>query len=237
MQINADLHVHSNYSKDSMITPKDLVYYAKKRGLNAVAVTDHNQIEGSLKIARETREFLIVTGMEVSSADGHIVALNIKKLIPGGLSAAETVDRIHGAGGVAVAVHPYAWFKGSLASHVEEAKFDAVETLNASAFPFGRNRRKATEVARKLGLPQVGGTDAHFAPTIGYGYTALDCEASAEGIVEAVVKGRCQPLGQAVPFTVTLQRQYALIQRRIFPQKASVEQKTTQKWLSKKAMV
>jgi hypothetical protein len=215
MQITADLHVHSNYSKDSLITPKDLAYYAKKRGLNAVAVTDHNQIEGSLKIAKETRDFLIIPGMEVSSADGHIVALNLKELIPRGLRAAETVDRIHGAGGVAVAVHPYAWFKGSLASHVEEAKFDAVETLNASAFPFGRNRRKATEVALRLRLPQVGGTDAHFAPTIGYGYTVLDCEASVEGVVGAIVKGKCQPMGQAVPFTVTLQRQYALIKRRI----------------------
>ena len=81
-------------------------------------MTDHNQIEGSLKIARET-DFLIIPGMEVSSADGHIVALNLKELIPRGLSAAETVDRIHRAGGIAIAVHPYAWFKGSLTSHVE----------------------------------------------------------------------------------------------------------------------
>ncbi len=143
MQINADLHVHSNYSKDSLITPQDLVYYAKKRGLNAVAVTDHNQIEGSLKIAKET-DFLVIPGMEVSSADGHIVALNLKELIPRGLSAGETVDRIHRAGGIAIAVHPYAWFKGSLTSHVMDAKFDAVETLNANAFPFGRCKRKAT---------------------------------------------------------------------------------------------
>ena len=81
MQIRADLHVHTTYSKDSLITPKDLVYYAKKRGLNAVAVTDHNQLEGAYKIAKET-DFLIIPGMEVSSADGHIVALNIHELNP-----------------------------------------------------------------------------------------------------------------------------------------------------------
>ena len=68
MQIKADLHVHTTYSKDSLITPKDLVYYAKKRGLNAVAVTDHNQLEGSFKIAKETKDFLIIPGMEVSSS-------------------------------------------------------------------------------------------------------------------------------------------------------------------------
>jgi len=214
MQINADLHVHSNYSKDSLITSQDLVYYAKKRGLNAVAVTDHNQIEGSLKIAREAN-FLIVPGTEISTADGHIVALNLKELIPRGLSAQETVDRIHEAGGIAIAVHPYAWFKGSLTSHVKEARFDAVETLNASAFPFNRNKRKATEIAQKLGLPRVGGTDAHYGPTIGYGYTRIDCEPSVKGIVEAIVKGKCQPMGQPVPLTVSLHRQYELIKRRI----------------------
>ena len=78
MQIKADLHVHTTYSKDSLITPKDLIYYAKKRGLNAVAVTDHNQLEGAFKIAKET-DFLVIPGMEVSSADGHIVALNVQR--------------------------------------------------------------------------------------------------------------------------------------------------------------
>jgi len=214
MQINADLHVHSNYSKDSMITPKELVFYAKKRSLNAVAVTDHNQIEGSLKIAKES-DFLVIPGMEVSSLDGHIVALNLGELIPRGLTAQETVDRIHKAGGIAIAVHPYAWLKGSLGHHVEEAKFDAIETLNASAFPFGLNKRKATAAALKLKLPQVAGTDAHFGPTIGYGYTALDCEPNVEAIAKAIVNGKCQPFGQQVPLTLTLQRQYSLIRRRI----------------------
>ena len=92
MRINTDLHVHSNYSKDSLITPQELVYYSKKRGLSAVAVTDHNQIEGSWKIAKEV-DFLIIPGMEVSSADGHIVALNVKELIPRSLSAKENVEK------------------------------------------------------------------------------------------------------------------------------------------------
>ena len=206
--------MHSNYSKDSLITPKELVFYAKKRGLDAVAVTDHNQIEGSLKIAKET-DFLIIPGMEVSSADGHIVALNLQELIPRGLSAKETVDRIHQAGGIAIAVHPYAWLKGSLTRHIEEAQFDAIETLNASAFPFGLNKRKATAAAQKLKLPQVAGTDAHFGPTIGYGYTALDCEPNVDSIAKAIVNGKCQACGQKVPLTLTLQRQYRLIRRRI----------------------
>jgi predicted metal-dependent phosphoesterase TrpH len=50
--------------------------------------------------------------MEVSSRDGHIVALNVSELIPKSLSAVETVERIHKAGGVAIACHPYVYFKG-----------------------------------------------------------------------------------------------------------------------------
>src|SRR4030066_2023958 len=111
MQVKADLHVHSIYSNDSVITPKELVFYAKKRGLTAVAVTDHNQIEGALKIAKET-DFPIIPGTEVSSLNGHIVGLNVNAPIPKGLSADETVDRIHKAGGIAIACHPFALLKG-----------------------------------------------------------------------------------------------------------------------------
>jgi hypothetical protein len=214
-RISADLHVHSNYSKDSTITPKELVFYAKKRGLNAVAVTDHNQIEGSCKIAKEV-DFLVIPGMEVSSADGHIVALNIQDLIPRDLSAKETVDLIHKAGGIAIAVHPYAWFKSSLNSHVKDAKFDAVETLNASAFPFNRCKKKAGEIAQKLNLPCVGGTDAHYGPTIGYAYTVIDSEPNVDAIAKAIVDGKCQPFGQEVPLTLNLERRYKMIKRRIF---------------------
>ena len=122
MPVIADLHVHTTYSDDSLITPQDLVYYAKKNGLNAVAVTDHNRLEGALKIAKET-DFFIIPGMEVSSKHGHIVALNVSEAVPRGLSATETIDRIHAAGGIAIACHPFALFKGSLGKNVS-GKFD-----------------------------------------------------------------------------------------------------------------
>src|SRR4030066_1453581 len=113
MPVKADPHVHSIYSSDSIITPKELLFYAKKSGLTAVAVTDHDQVEGARKIAKET-DFLIIPGTEVSSLGGHIVGLNVDEVIPRDLSADETVDRIHRAGGVAIACHPYALFKGSI---------------------------------------------------------------------------------------------------------------------------
>ena len=214
MLIKADLHVHTTYSEDSLITPKDLVYFAKKRGLNAVAVTDHNQLEGAYKIAKET-DFLIIPGMEVSSSDGHIVALNVHELIPRGFNAVETVERIHWAGGVAIACHPYVYFKGCLRERVCES-FDAIEVINARAFPFKNSVKKAQETADRLGLSRVGGTDAHYGPQIGYSYTVIEAaDASSEAIAKAIVDGHCQPFGQAVPLLLNVEQQGLRIKRMV----------------------
>jgi predicted metal-dependent phosphoesterase TrpH len=205
MQVKADLHVHTTYSSDSVITPKELVFYAKKRGLTAVAVTDHNQVEGALKIAKET-DFPIIPGTEVSSLNGHIVGLNVQERIPRGLSADETVDRIHEAGGIAIACHPFALLKGSIGKHVS-AKFDAVEAINASAFPFSRATRQANLLAERLRLPKVAGTDAHYGPVIGQAYTLIDADATVEAVVKAIANGRCEPAGTAIPLFMRLENQ------------------------------
>jgi len=205
MQVKADLHVHTTYSSDSVITPKELVFYAKKHGLTAVAVTDHDHIEGALKIAKET-DFLIIPGTEVSSLNGHIVGLNLSERIPKGLSADETVDQIHKAGGIAVACHPFALFKGSIGGHVS-GKFDAVETINASAFPFNRATRKANQLAERLRLPKVAGTDAHYGPVIGQAYTLIDSEANVEAIVKAIANGQCKPAGTSISLPMRLENQ------------------------------
>lgn len=223
MQVKADLHVHTIYSRDSLITPKDLVFYAKKRGLNAVAITDHNTIEGALKIAKEA-DLLIIPGIEISSRNGHIVALNVRDPVPKGLSVEETVDRIHRAGGVAVACHPFALFKGSLGKHAS-GKFDAVETINASATPFKRSVRKAEETATQLKLPQVAGTDAHYAPAIGYAYTLIDATLDVDAAVKAIVAGRCQPFGTSVPLRLKIEKYYHYFNQKITGSKSNQERK------------
>ena len=213
MPVKADLHVHTVYSPDSLITPKELVYYAKLRGLNAVAVTDHNRVEGALKIAKETN-FLIIPGTEISSLNGHIVGLNVKEVIPKHLSAEETVERIHAAGGVAIACHPFALLKGSVGKHVT-AKFDAVEVINASAFPFGRSVRRAQVVAETFGLTRVAGTDAHYGPQIGAAYTVIDAEPNVDAIAKAILEGKCEPFGKPVSFTLKVEKQIHYFRKKI----------------------
>jgi hypothetical protein len=213
MQVKADLHVHTIYSHDSLITPKELVFYAKKCGLTAVAITDHDTIEGALKIAKET-DFLIIPGIEVSSRNGHIVGLNLQEPIQKGLSSDETVDKIHEAGGLAVACHPFALFKGSLGKHTN-AKFDAIETINASAFPFNRSTKKAQEIADRFGIPRVAGTDAHYGPAIGYAYTLIDAEPQVDAISKAIAKGLCQPFGKPIPATLKLEKQIQFLKNKL----------------------
>ncbi len=213
MQVKADLHVHTIYSHDSLITPKELVFHAKKRGLTAVAVTDHNTIEGALKIAKET-DFLIIPGIEVSSSNGHIIGLNLQEPIAKGLSPDETVDKIRDAGGIAVACHPFAFFKGSLGKHTN-AKFDAIETINASAFLFNRCTKKAQEIANRFGLSRVAGTDAHYGPAIGYAYTLIDAEQQVDAISKAITKGLCQPFGKPIPATLKLEKQIQFLKNRL----------------------
>jgi len=213
LPIKIDLHVHTHYSRDSLITPEELVIYAKKAGLDGVAVTDHDRLDGALKIARET-DFFIVPGMEISSSNGHVVALNVQEVIPKGLDAGETVDRIHRAGGIAVACHPVTFFKGSLRKHVS-SKFDAVEVINASSFPFNYSVKNAQKIASRLGIPRVAGSDAHYPPEIGYAYTLVDASSNVDDVVRSIHKGSCQPFGRAIPIKVKLKKELATLKRRI----------------------
>ena len=86
--------------------------------------------------------------------------------------------------------------------------FDAVEVINARAFPFKRSVKKAEETAKKLGLVKVAGTDSHYGPQIGYAYTVIDAaEPNVEAITKAIVEGNCQPFGKAVPVTLNIQQE------------------------------
>ena len=212
MQLKIDLHVHTHYSYDSLITPEELVYYARKHGLDAVAITDHDRIDGALKIAKET-DFPIIPGIEVSSLNGHVVGLNLQEPIPRKLSVSETVDKIHGKGGWAVACHPVAFMKGSVGKNAN-ARFDAVEVINASAIPFGYSVKHGQKIASRLGIARVAGSDAHYGPEIGYAYTLVDAELEVEEIIKALSKGLCQPFGRAIPLTTRLKREFLILKRK-----------------------
>ena len=205
MKKKIDLHVHTKYSSDSLITPKALVTYTKRRGLDGVAITDHNRIDGAQKLMKN-KEILVIPGIEVSSSNGHIIGLNVQELIPKGLNADETIDKIHDVGGLAVACHPTTLFQKKLGKIC--ARCDAIEVINASAIPFNYSVRHSKQLASQLSLPQVAGSDAHYAPEIGYAFTLVETELSIDGVTNAIKKQQCEPMGRAIPMKIRLKRNW-----------------------------
>jgi predicted metal-dependent phosphoesterase TrpH len=202
--LKIDMHVHTCYSVDSVITLEQLVFCARRRGLNGVAITDHDRLDSALKMASET-DLLIIPGIEISSSDGHIVGLNVAEPIPRKLDTRETVNKIHEAGGIAVASHPISLLKGSLRKHVDSG-FDAVEAVNSSAIPFSYAVKQSMRMASRLRKPCIAGSDAHYGPEIGYAFTVLNAEPNVDDVVKAIGKGLCQPFGKPIPLAVRLKR-------------------------------
>ena len=228
MYLKIDFHCHSLYSKhnfwktEAFGSPRQMIDMARKRGLNGLAITDHDSVKGSLegmKYAKNLKDFLLVTGSEVSSDGGHIVALGIRKNIPKGLSVGETVDRIHDQGGLAIAAHPYGSWprKDVLRDKIKNQKFDAIEILNGGLTIKGN--RKAYESAGEMKLPMTAGSDSHHWKDLGKIYNILECEPNLDSLFREIKKGRIQIVGRPFGFysgarLVTRKIQY-LIKNRI----------------------
>jgi len=198
-----DLHVHTCYSCDATTTLREVVVYAKKRGLDGVAVTDHNAVEGALKLAQKSN-LLIIPGVEITTLRGHILALNVTTQIPPRLSPFETVQRIHEVGGIAVAAHPTAFYKGGLRRQIVSS-FDAVEVINSTAFPFFFSTYLGRKLAVHLNLPQTAGSDAHRASEVGFAYTLIEADPNVDEIIQAIKKGATVPFGKPIPWKIRLQ--------------------------------
>ncbi len=176
-----DLHTHSLYS-DGVGTPGEMIKYAKSIGLNGIAITDHNEIKGALEALKlASPDFRVIPGIEVSSAAGHILGLGVKEIIPRGLSASQTVEKIHAAGGIAIAAHPFDRIRQGVGDLIYSVDFDAVEVYNGHTMMSSRSPR---EITKKLRVPAVGGSDAHLLSEIGS--VVMDLEGDP---FDAIVKG------------------------------------------------
>ena len=211
MGLKIDFHVHTCYSRDSSITLKQVVSFAKKRGLDGVAITDHNTVEGALKL--KTRDILVAPGIEVSTLQGHLLGINVTTPVPAKLGMEETIHIIHEAGGIAVAPHPSAFYKSPPSRQV--SSYDAVEVMNASSMPFSVLTYFSKRFAEGLGLPQTGGSDSHYAPEIGSAYTVVEAGSGINEIVDAVKRGATFPIGRGVPWKIRLERAMLSLKRKV----------------------
>ena len=199
MPLFIDLHAHTFRSGDSMMTIEDLALAAKSTGLHGFAITDHNSVEEVKglkgKYRLEDKGLLIVPGLEVTTAAGHILAYGDVGPIPTGMPTEEAVDRVISAGGVPVAAHPFRLSTGIGEAVVRRCRFQAMEVFN------GRTREganmKALALAKELKLPMTGGSDAHFPEQVGEVVTVFPDDATdIEAVLKAIKGGDCKPEGR-----------------------------------------
>jgi len=191
--LKIDMHVHTEGSPDAHTRISDLPEIIIAKGLDGIAVTEHNHFDPP-----RFSNVIILPGVEISSAEGHIIALGLREIIPRNLSADETIRRIHDQGGIAIIPHPYDPVCECVKISNLKVRPDAVETMNADALSFGISNYLARRDARKFNLPQVGGSDSHIPESIGDCYTRIDSSTSSvDDILSAIRQGKTYPVGHA----------------------------------------
>jgi predicted metal-dependent phosphoesterase TrpH len=193
----ADFHIHTRFSRDSILSEDKFIRVAMERGLTHVAVTNHNNVEGAISVRDRVAELgvddrlTVILGEEVSTTDGEVVGLFLERTIPRGLTADETADEIHTQGGLVSIPHPFDPFR---ASHIRRAplerlaaagKIDMVEVFN-SRVTLSRHNEEAAEFARQRGIPGIACSDSHSAFEVAMSFNALPAFNTANELREVL---------------------------------------------------
>lgn len=184
MKIKTDLHVHSENSFDGYMDVEDIVELAKERGLDAVAICDHDK---TFTRGGVIDGVTVINGVEFSTEYGHLLGLFINNEIRRA-DFFETVKRIHDAGGIAVIAHPF-----QRRRHIDRLEYiapylDGVEVLNSRADrKNARANEQAYEFAKKHSLLMFAGSDAHRPQEVGGAYLEIECDGD---IKQAILTGK-----------------------------------------------
>lgn len=184
--------MHTSFSPDSNLSPERLVARCSQGGLNCIAVTDHDTIQGGLA-AQRVADFTVIVGEEVRSSGGEITGLFLTETVPRGLSPKETVTRIKGQGGLVSIPHPFDRFRrgaiGRRALDKIVSYIDIVEVFNARN-NLAADDRKALDFAQRHGLLASGVSDAHTTFELGRTYVEMpEFDGTPEGFKQALAGG------------------------------------------------
>ena len=158
-----DLHVHTRYSGHSLLRPERIVEIARKRNLDALAITDHDEIQGAIEVSRM---FPTIIGEEVTSEDGDIIGLFLTEKVQRG-SAKQVMESIRAQGGLVIVPHPFDSTRGGAVMSEEVcASADCIEVFNSRVVRKADNERART-FAELKNIPAVVGSDAHTSMEIG----------------------------------------------------------------------
>jgi hypothetical protein len=191
--IRLDMHMHTEYSRDSRVVLADFAQLARDAQLGAVCITDHDTIEGGLRLREMNTGLQVIVGEEITTSDGELVGLYLERPIPRGRSAEHTIELIHEQGGLAYVPHPFSQnrrrhLRRSVLDRVA-GSIDIVEVFNAREAASSSNVR-ALEFARQHDLPGGVGSDSHRRVEIGRAYVDVAPFSSPQELLVALREGK-----------------------------------------------
>jgi predicted metal-dependent phosphoesterase TrpH len=182
----ADLHIHTSLGDGMADIPELLDHVETKTALSVIAITEHDGLQAAFAAreawAKASHRFDLIVGEEVTTIEGHLLALFIEEPLASLKPLAPTLEAIHKQGGLAIIPHPMSWLTRSLGRRtidrvVRERRpgvyFDAIELSCSPAARVGAKQAQRLNRER-YHLPEVGSSDAHFVETIGASYTEFD---------------------------------------------------------------
>ncbi len=193
-----DMHIHTKYSSDGVMEIREILKTAKERGLDAIAITDHNEVKGAIE-AKKMNIMPVMVGIEVSTKEGHVLAYGINCRIDRDLSINETIEKIHDCGGIAVAAHPYRFWSGIGERNVRKNNFDGIEIFNARCKK--SSNMKARKLCDELNLGISAGSDAHYPEEIGKAGIIVD---SFDNLIDKMLHREVEVFGNARNFKGTI---------------------------------
>ena len=176
--------------------PEHILEACVRRGIDRIAITDHNAIDGASEAATLDPERVII-GEEIMTTQGELLGYFMKEFIPPGLTPQETISRLRAQGAFISVAHPFdyirqgAWKEGALLEILDLV--DALEIFNARTWSSKANRR-AEELAKQRGLLRTAGSDAHAPLEIGRAVMNLqsfnDAESMRQSLSTATIQAR-----------------------------------------------
>ena len=202
--IKLDLHIHTSYSGDSLINPRDIINYVKLKGLDGFAITDHQTLR-AFKVLKEigsNKDLIIIPGMEIKTHIGEIIILFIEDEIRfNDNNFHSIVEKVKENNGLVVIPHPFDFLRDSslkmnlLNDKIINKFIDGIEIIN-SRIIFKKCITKAKNFNKKYNLFETGGSDAHTLKEIGNGYTLIrDADKSFESIKNCLLEKKSRSMG------------------------------------------
>jgi predicted metal-dependent phosphoesterase TrpH len=164
-----ELHTHTYYSKDCLLKPETIIATCRAKGIDKLAVTDHNAIAGAFQLQQMAPE-LVIVGEEIKTTEGELLAFFMREWVPPGLTPQETIARLRDQGAFISVSHPFdrlrhgAWQEPALLEIIDEV--DALEVFNARCI-FNADNAAALALAQRHGKLKTVGSDAHTVREIG----------------------------------------------------------------------